>query len=225
LLAVDFSIYHHGCPASESTERFPDIFMRILSSNPYGKNKASVLQIATSQREEDLSDFLSFWRHHNVVTNLRVVERKQGLLLFDVDLKFNGGWVTRAILDHNAFFSNSIPVTGGIEKWSVLVEEENKSSLFSQLDGVGVVRINRIKRLKLGENAFLKESSVLSELSGKQLHIVKTALENGYFDCPRLIDSRELAKKVGMAQSTLLEHLRKAQFKILRDTLDQATPR
>lgn len=221
MLAVDFSIYHHGCPASESTERFPDLFMSILSSNPIGKNKASVLQLATGKREAELSAFLGYWRNHRVVTALQAIERRQGRLLFSVNLKFNGGWVTKAILDHNAYFSTAIPVVGGIEKWNVLVKEENKTSLFSQLDRVGVVKTDRIKRLELEGEGFSEGMNVIWGLSGKQLHIIKTALDSGYYDCPRQIDSRGLARKVGIAQSTLLEHLRKAQFKILRAALKQ----
>jgi hypothetical protein len=42
-----------------------------------------------------------------------------------------------------------IPIVGGIEKWGVLVEDDNKTSLFSQIDRIGVVRINQIKKLEI----------------------------------------------------------------------------
>jgi len=50
----------------------------------------------------------------------------------------------------------------------------------------------------------------------QQLRVLREAMESGYFDSPRKIYSRELAKKIGIGQSTFLEHLRKAQTNILR---------
>lgn len=196
--------------------------MRILSSNPHGQNKASVLQYASAPREEDLRKFLDYWRSHNAVTRFRLVDHTPAGIVFEVALKSNIGWVTKAILDNNAFFSTSVPVSRGIEKWRVLIEDENKASLFSQLDKVGVVKMNQINTLEFGNDGTLPGLGFTSNLSPKQLWILNTAVESGYFDCPRRIDSRALAKQVGIAQSTLLEHLRKAQMKILQEALGRA---
>jgi predicted DNA binding protein len=219
LLAVGFSIYHHGCPASQSTERFPGVSMRILSSHPYGANMASVLQYASARRGEDLRGFLDYWRAHSAVTNMSVVDRAPGGAMFKVGLKSNIGWVTKAVLDSNGFFLTSIPVAGGMEAWSVFIEEENKTALFSQLDKVGTVKVNQISRLELDRDGGPTSLAPLSNLTPKQSEVLKGALEFGYFDSPRRVDSRELAKRLGIAQSTLLEHLRKAQTKILRQVL------
>lgn len=218
LQAVDFSIYHHGCPASESTERFPSVMMKILSSNPYGKDRASALLYAGPGYWDELTRFLGYWRDHSAVSRLSLVEKSQKGVMFNVALKAGGG-VTKAIVDNNAFFLTAVPVIGGIERWSILVEDEDKSSLFSRLDGVGVVKVNRVEKLKLDKEGLIHRSIPISCLSPKQLNILKAAIERGYFDCPRRIDSRQLAKQVGISQSTLLEHLRKAQSKILKEIL------
>ena len=193
--------------------------MRILSSNPYGSNKASVLQTATAPREEDLLKFLDYWRGHKAVIAFREVDRTPAGVVFKVALKSNVGWVTKTILDNNAFFSTPIPVAEGIERWSVFIEDANKTSLFSQLDKVGVVSINQISALEFGRDGTIPSLSLTSHLSPRQLIVLKAAVKGGYFDCPRRVDSRELAKQIGIAQSTLLEHLRKAQMKILREVL------
>jgi len=122
-------------------------------------------------------------------------------------------------LDNNAFFSTAIPVFGGMELWSVLLEEENKTSLLSQLERVGVVRINRTRMVEFGEEDGPLSSTIMSDLSPKQFQILKTAVESGYFDCPRRMDSRLLAKQMSIAQSTFLEHLRKSQLKIFGQAL------
>ena len=193
--------------------------MKILSSIPNGKDTASVLQYASASTEECLNDFLEYWKDHKSVKTLRSIERTRNGVLFHVTLKSNNGWVTKTVLDNNAFFSAAIPVFGGMEMWRVLLEEENKTSLLSQLERVGVVRINRTKMLEFGEEDGPLSSAIMSDLSLKQFHILKTAIESGYFDCPRRKDSRQLAKQMGIAQSTFLEHLRKSQLKILSQAL------
>jgi predicted DNA binding protein len=189
--------------------------MKILSSIPNGKDTASVLQYASAPTEEYLNDFLDYWRDHKSVRTLRTIERTLNGALFHVALKSNNGWVTKTVLDNNAFFSAAIPVFGGMELWKVLLEEENKTSLLSQLERVGVVRVNRIGMLEFGEENRPLNSTIMSDLSAKQFQILKTAVESGYFECPRRMESRQLAKQMGIAQSTFLEHLRKSQFKIL----------
>lgn len=56
----------------------------------------------------------------------------------------------------------------------------------------------------------------LSNLTPKQYHCLETALRLGYFDVKRKIDSRELAKEMGLSHATVLEHIKKGQREILR---------
>lgn len=215
MLAIDFSIYHQGCPASQSTERYEDVKMKILASNPYGTNRASVLQYATSPNENDFEGFLSYWRDHSSVVGFSLTEKQRNSAVFKVSLKSRGGWVTKAILENNGVFSTPVPVFGGIEDWSVLIRKEDKSSLFSKLESVGVVKVNQIREVELAK-AFSDETGLLSDLSAKQLSVLKAAFQSGYFEFPKRVGSRELAKRMRISQSTLLEHLRKAQSKVIR---------
>src|SRR2546425_5943648 len=137
MLAIDFSIYHHGCPASQSTERYEGVKMKILASNPYGANSASVLQYAISPTENEIERFLDYWRGHGSVVSFSLAEKQRNSAVFNVSVKSPGGWVTKAILENNGVFSTPVPVFGGIEDWSVLLGREDKSSLFSQLESAG----------------------------------------------------------------------------------------
>jgi predicted DNA binding protein len=217
VLAIDFSIYHQGCPACESTERFPGVDMRILSSTPYGSSKASVLQYAGSPVKGEVARFLDYWRDHSAVIRLNVAEKAGRSAVFNVSLESQSGWVTKAILDNDAVYSGPISVREGVEHWSVLVNEENKTSLLQQLDAVGVVKVDRIERVNLRDILATRQAPE-PDLSPRQLLVLKTAYDEGYFDSPRRTSSRELATRLGLAQSTLLEHLRKAQSKLLQRT-------
>ncbi len=57
--------------------------------------------------------------------------------------------------------------------------------------------------------------SHLSKLTLKQRQILITAYGLGYYDVPRRISSEELARHLKLGPSTVVEHLRKAERKLL----------
>jgi predicted DNA binding protein len=57
-------------------------------------------------------------------------------------------------------------------------------------------------------------------LSDRQSEVVALALEKGYFEWPRAADAETLAAELGIAHSTFLEHLRKAEAQLLASALE-----
>ena len=57
-------------------------------------------------------------------------------------------------------------------------------------------------------------------LTDRQLEVLETAYERGYFERPKRANATELAEELGIAQSTLTEHLMTAQRKLLDDALE-----
>jgi predicted DNA binding protein len=57
-------------------------------------------------------------------------------------------------------------------------------------------------------------------LTARQREVVEFALEMGYFEWPRRTSSEDLAAELGITRATCLEHLRKAEEKLLRQALD-----
>jgi predicted DNA binding protein len=217
MLAIDFAIHHYGCPACTSTERFQNVEMKILSSKTFDGNKATVMQYAHSDNRSDVEDFLGYWKKHGAVTKFSVADKLDKDVIFNVKLRSEGCWVTKAVFDNDAVFNGPISVIDGLEYWSVLVGEGQKNPLLAQLGEIGVVEINRIQKLNLHE--VLSGSSV-TDLTPRQFFVLKTAYETGYFSSPRKISSRELANIVGVSQSTLLEHLRKAELKVMKQIIN-----
>ncbi|MDG6226153.1 MAG: helix-turn-helix domain-containing protein [Candidatus Thermoplasmatota archaeon] len=58
--------------------------------------------------------------------------------------------------------------------------------------------------------------TLLAGLTPKQYSCLEAAVREGFFDIPRKADSRELASKLGIAHTTLLEHIKKGERSILR---------
>jgi hypothetical protein len=64
-------------------------------------------------------------------------------------------------------------------------------------------------------------SSPLTALTDKQLRVVKAAYEDGYYDRPRRVSSKTLARRLGLASSTFVNHRLKAERRLLSVVLGQ----
>lgn len=77
---------------------------------------------------------------------------------------------------------------------------------------------------KLSNNSFkilgltsidTKGESLLSKLTTRQRQILLTGYALGYYDVPRKISSEELSRHLNVDKSTVVEHLRKAERKLI----------
>jgi predicted DNA binding protein len=60
---------------------------------------------------------------------------------------------------------------------------------------------------------------LLSVLTDRQREVMVAAFRFGYYDLPKGISSQRLAERVGMSKPTMLEHLRKAERRILAEIM------
>jgi hypothetical protein len=77
----------------------------------------------------------------------------------------------------------------------------------------------RYKVILLGQADF-SPNSPLSQLTEKQRDILIAAYKLGYYDIPRKIGSEQIAKKLGIADSTFVEHIRKAEHRLIAYILE-----
>jgi predicted DNA binding protein len=69
------------------------------------------------------------------------------------------------------------------------------------------------------KRAAYEKKDVLSALTDKQRQTVIAAFDHGYYDYPKKITSEELARKINISKGTMMEHLRKAEGRIMREIL------
>lgn len=99
---------------------------------------------------------------------------------------------------------------------------------------VGVLReefesldIKRLIRSPVGSPEPTQISVDLGNLTSRQIEVMKTAFEMGYFNRPRDANAKEVAAELNIHPSTLNEHLGAAQTKLLKEVLwelDSGTP-
>ena len=63
------------------------------------------------------------------------------------------------------------------------------------------------------------ECDLLSSLTERQRSIVTLAQKHGYYEYPRRISTRELAERLGLKKTTLIQHLRRAEGRLMSNIL------
>ena len=66
---------------------------------------------------------------------------------------------------------------------------------------------------------FLQGIDMLQVLTDKQKEIIITAKKHGYYEYPRQVNSDDLSKHIGLSKATTIEHLRKAENRLMNQLL------
>ncbi|WP_301677044.1 helix-turn-helix domain-containing protein [Methanoculleus methanifontis] len=69
------------------------------------------------------------------------------------------------------------------------------------------------------EEATFSENHLLSQLTPRQRDLLIAANRYGYYMYPRKINSQQLAEKLGISKATAIEHLRKAEARLISTLL------
>lgn len=97
----------------------------------------------------------------------------------------------------------------------VVFTRSDLRAIVGELQELGSVSLKQLK----------PAASPTSTLSARQAEVIRAAIEAGYFEWPRRTDAQTLASSLGISHSTFLEHLRKAEGKLLTSTFaDADTP-
>jgi predicted DNA binding protein len=68
--------------------------------------------------------------------------------------------------------------------------------------------------------ATFSEFNVLNVLTEKQREIMIQAKKHGYYNYPRKVNSKELSERLGISKATTVEHLRKAEVRLITSLLE-----
>ena len=96
---------------------------------------------------------------------------------------------------------------------SVTGIEENLKKILELFKNVGTVTKTSFVK------SIYNEQTILSCLTEKQREILIAAKKNGYYSYPRRINSKELSDKIGLSKPTVVQHLRKAEIRLVSNIL------
>lgn len=109
-----------------------------------------------------------------------------------------------------------LEISDGKIKFSFLGSPEQVKSFLKGIDSIGMHY-----RIVLLTDLNFSPISPLNKLTEKQREVLITAYKLGYYDIPRKANSEELAKKMGLVDSTVVEHLRKAERSLIKQIIEE----
>jgi predicted DNA binding protein len=118
------------------------------------------------------------------------------------------GSIVDSIIKKNCVFIGPTIVKDGVENWHIMAPTRE------ELQGV-VASLEQCADIAYIRSAGETDSEV--GLTERQVKTLKTAVGMGYFDTPRRASIKDVAKKLDVSPSTAVEHLRKAEKKVLEN--------
>jgi predicted DNA binding protein len=115
--------------------------------------------------------------------------------------------------DLNVIWDTPMGFTGEYMVLSVVGEDEDLRELMGIIELIGTVREVHVTP------ASFHRDDMLANLTERQREIIIEAKRHGYYDYPRRINSAQLAERVGVSKATVVEHLRKAEGRLMATML------
>jgi len=158
---------------------------------------------STSKVEDLLTD--------GFLVEAQVLERqKNGAYLVFLRGRPSLSSVLSAIGIESGYLFPPIGIGDGKIKISFLGNEKQVKDFMEKIDTLGIRY-----RVVLLADANFSPISPLNRLTEKQREVMMAAYKMGYYDIPRKITSEELAERLGLVGSTVVEHLRKAEQRLM----------
>ena len=222
MLEYTFRIKHRGCWTETLNDVFPDVRATIIYSYRITGTSITMVEL-TSVDEGTLDDLVEWLEDHPVMNVARIVSHDDATGTVFVSLEGDYDTDTEPVLNillrNNCFPTIPATVSHGREHWSVLAStHEEVSEAHAELQEIGSVDVDSLRQPELdGLLTGLSEiKEAIQSLSPRQMEVLSRAVEQGYYDSPRACNIEELAELDPANTSTVGEHLRRSESKILK---------
>ncbi|MBI5393221.1 helix-turn-helix domain-containing protein [Candidatus Woesearchaeota archaeon] len=169
-----------------------------------------------SGEQKNIDQFIADLKKDKRIQNL---EAENNTLFFTYKTKAKGEMPTQSYLKKVFHLKPVFVDAHGIEHWEV--GSWKKESLMDfieqikkQTEGLEQFKLEKIVKTKLRDIYFPHIMPLMTSLQEKALQL---AQKEGYYEFPRKIELRQLAKIIGVSLSTYREHLRKAEKVALKN--------
>lgn len=227
---LTLDLWHPGCWAIEATEEVAGgVLAHAIYHSPKsdGPSPASVNGLFTAfgdDREEVDALLEEIGNSENAGDVLDLQQRfgrerdAPGNVVREFFLEYDpDDMVCPTLLEHGLVHSAPVRIEGGRETWEVCFTGD-RSNLDDALDGVrqdanAEVTVESIHTAEWDGNS--ERHHRLDTLTAAQRDAFEHARTSGYYEWPREVSTRELADGLDVSKTTFLEHLRKAEAKLL----------
>ena len=222
MLEYTFRIKHEGCWTETLNDAYPDVTSTIIYS--YRLLGISITMIeATHVPPDQVDGFLSWLDGHEVMTTATLIsyddQQETAFVSLAGDYDTDTEPVLNILLQNRCFPTVPATVENGMEHWSVFAcDHESVSRTHEQLQEIGTVEVDALRTPDLDRilTGLTEVKQAIQDLSPRQQEVLSRAIETGYYDSPRACSIEDLASMDTANTSTVGEHLRRSEAKILK---------
>lgn len=225
---LTLSLWHPNCWAIEATEQVDGgVLAHAIYNTPMtAPESVNGLFTAFGDTQEEVDTLLETIRESEYAGELLELQERfgrardaPGNVVREFFLEYDpADMVCPTLLEHGFVHSAPVRIEDGGEEWQVCFTGE-RDDIEEALDGVredadAEVSIAAITGPDSGSPRSERERR-LDSLTPTQRKVFEHAREAGYYQWPRGCSTRDLADDLDVSKTTLLEHLRKAESKLL----------
>jgi predicted DNA binding protein len=189
----------------------------------HGEYITNIIKLTSPDPKKDIERI----RKHPLVKEVEILMNHSNTVLMRVVSKYEA--MTYRVLHKTNVTLVESPITKDGVDSEILLANSHKDmsdliSRWKEQDDYDEVKLKRKRYVKkedanslnvFSSSGFFDLKAAKELLSEKQLKIFKLACEYGYYDMPKKVSIEQMAQRSGISQSTLAEHLRKAETKLL----------
>ncbi len=152
-----------------------------------------------------------------LVVEVQVIEREKNgaYILFIRNKAPSLSSVLKYIGLEGGYLFPPLSIEDGKCRFSFLGSEAQVKDFMEKIDAIAIHY-----RVVLLSDANFSPISPLNQLTEKQQEVLLAAYKYGYYDIPRRITTEELSQKLGLVDSTIVEHIRKAEQRLVRHIIE-----
>lgn len=214
---------NHLCWFVDITERNRDANIVSTMSAVHGSYITNIIKLTSSEPKMDIERI----KKHPLVKEVEILMEQPNTVLMKVVSKYEA--MTYRILHQTNVTLVESPITRNGVDSEILLANSHKdmSELISRMreqEDYNEVKLRKKRYVKkedanslnvFSSSGFFDLKAAKELLSEKQLTIFRMACDYGYYEMPKRITIEQMAERSGICQSTLAEHLRKAETKLL----------
>lgn len=224
---LTLDLWHPNCWAIQATADNPGGILAhaVYDSPASGESSVNSLFTAYGESESDVDRLLAAIADSPLTDTVRELHTQvdtrrgrvtPGAVSREFFLEHDpSDMICPLLLEHGFVHSSPGRIEGGREYWNVRYAGE-RGDIETELDAIREKAGAEIDVERIGSvGSRTGDGNRLDALTSSQREAFELARERGYYEWPRETSTRELATELGVSKTTLLEHLRTAESKLL----------
>lgn len=216
----------YDCPVVWLTEHVKDSTILVVGANvseiDKGYERIYVVALGDGGAVEEVIRKVS---NLSFVKSYEVIQRKRDIV--KLSMVITKTRTMEASVTYDATPLATWVAIDGFERWTLGFHTYRQLRDFvsrvSEYDYIERSRVEEVPDILLAINyasllRFTKET--LKKLSDRQIRLLNTAIRQGYYEWPRLVNIGKLAKDLGVSRVAVAKLLRKAEKGVIFSTLD-----